>query len=250
MQRLAVWRNPVHFLAFGFGSGLAPKAPGTFGTLAAIPLYLLMTLLPLSGYLVVLVLAAGLGIYLCDRTAKDLGVHDHPGIVWDEFVLQQSTTASLIRYIGTKPGKACQRRIILLQRPALQPHPAHSACSRVKRNFDIEGDATGSRGFQLNERIQLRRTSIKKGLSRTAQRILRCTAGQSAKSLIDPQEFSFRRNDHHCIRGQRQCSIKRIRLGMQQCKLSLLPHPRCRMKNSIPFMDARNPLGRLPSITP
>ncbi|WP_020681955.1 phosphatidylglycerophosphatase A [Marinobacterium rhizophilum] len=86
MQRLAVWRNPVHFLAFGFGSGLAPKAPGTFGTLAAIPFYLLMTLLPLSGYLVVLVLAALLGIYLCGRTAQDLGVHDHPGIVWDEFV--------------------------------------------------------------------------------------------------------------------------------------------------------------------
>jgi len=86
MQRLAVWRNPVHFLAFGFGSGLAPKAPGTFGTLAAVPLYLLMTLLPLSGYLAVLVLAALLGIYLCGRTAQDLGVHDHPGIVWDEFV--------------------------------------------------------------------------------------------------------------------------------------------------------------------
>jgi len=86
MQRLAIWRNPVHFLAFGFGSGLAPKAPGTFGTLAAVPLYLLMTLLPLPGYVLVLVLAAGLGIYLCGRTARDLGVHDHPGIVWDEFV--------------------------------------------------------------------------------------------------------------------------------------------------------------------
>ncbi|ANG61373.1 phosphatidylglycerophosphatase [Marinobacterium aestuarii] len=86
MQGLAVWRNPVHFLAFGFGSGLAPRAPGTFGTLAAIPLYLLMTLLPLWGYLLVLVVAAGLGIYLCGRTARDMGVHDHPGIVWDEFV--------------------------------------------------------------------------------------------------------------------------------------------------------------------
>nr|WP_067286061.1 phosphatidylglycerophosphatase A [Marinobacterium profundum] len=86
MQRLDVWRNPVHFLAFGFGSGLAPKAPGTFGTLAAIPLYLLMTLLPLWGYLAVVVVAAVLGIYLCGRTARDMGVHDHPGIVWDEFV--------------------------------------------------------------------------------------------------------------------------------------------------------------------
>ncbi len=86
MQRLAVWRNPVHFLAFGFGSGLAPKAPGTFGTLVAVPLYLLMTLLPLWGYLLVLVASAVLGIYLCGRTARDMGVHDHPGIVWDEFV--------------------------------------------------------------------------------------------------------------------------------------------------------------------
>ncbi len=86
MQRLSIWRNPVHFLAFGFGSGLAPKAPGTCGTLVAVPLYLLMTLLPLSGYLLVLALATGAGIYLCGRTARDLGVHDHPGIVWDEFV--------------------------------------------------------------------------------------------------------------------------------------------------------------------
>ncbi|GGO78395.1 phosphatidylglycerophosphatase A [Marinobacterium nitratireducens] len=88
MQRLAaqVLRNPVHFLAFGFGSGLAPKAPGTFGTLAAVPLYLLLAPLPLPGYVLALVLATLLGIWLCDRTARDLGVHDHPGIVWDEFV--------------------------------------------------------------------------------------------------------------------------------------------------------------------
>ena len=77
--------NPVHFLAFGFGSGLAPKAPGTFGTLAAIPLYLLLSQLSLPVYIVVLVLASLLGIWLCGKTAKDLGVHDHPGIVWDEF---------------------------------------------------------------------------------------------------------------------------------------------------------------------
>ncbi|GAA4651707.1 phosphatidylglycerophosphatase A [Kistimonas scapharcae] len=77
--------NPVHFLAFGLGSGLAPKAPGTFGTLAAIPLYLLLSHLSLPMYALVLVLASLLGIWLCGKTAKDLGVHDHPGIVWDEF---------------------------------------------------------------------------------------------------------------------------------------------------------------------
>lgn len=78
--------NPVHLLAFGFGSGLARKAPGTAGTLAAIPLYLVLAQLPPAGYALALVLAFAGGVYLCGRAAQDLGVHDHPGIVWDEFV--------------------------------------------------------------------------------------------------------------------------------------------------------------------
>jgi len=78
--------NPIHCLAFGFGSGLAPKAPGTFGTLLAVPLYLLLSQLSLLPYILVVVIAFAIGIYLCGRTATDLGVHDHPGIVWDEFV--------------------------------------------------------------------------------------------------------------------------------------------------------------------
>lgn len=75
----------VHWLALGFGSGLAPKAPGTFGTLAAIPLYLLLCWLPAPGYLLAVVLCSVGGIWICDRSSKDFGVHDHPAIVWDEF---------------------------------------------------------------------------------------------------------------------------------------------------------------------
>lgn len=78
--------NPVHCLAFGLGSGLAPKAPGTLGTLAAVPLFFLLTSLSLSEYVFVVIFTAVAGIYLCGKTAIDLGVHDHPGIVWDEFV--------------------------------------------------------------------------------------------------------------------------------------------------------------------
>jgi len=78
--------DPVHLLAFGLGSGCAPVAPGTFGTLAAIPLYLLVAPLsaPIYGALVVVLFVVG--VWLCGRTAKQLGVHDHPGIVWDEWV--------------------------------------------------------------------------------------------------------------------------------------------------------------------
>lgn len=84
---VSVWRNPIHFLAFGLGSGAAPKAPGTFGTLAAIPLFVffLQGLEPLH-YFGALVVTSLIGIYLCGKTSKDLGVHDHSGIVWDEFV--------------------------------------------------------------------------------------------------------------------------------------------------------------------
>ena len=81
------WNNHwVHFLAFGFGSGAAPKAPGTFGTLAAVPVFLLLAQLPLWAYLVVVVLSFPVGIYLCGQASRDMGVHDHGGIVWDEIV--------------------------------------------------------------------------------------------------------------------------------------------------------------------
>ncbi len=78
--------NPVHFLALGFGSGLAAKAPGTFGTIAALPVYLLVNQFSLEWYLIITLIAAVIGIYLCDKTAKDMGVHDHGAIVWDEVV--------------------------------------------------------------------------------------------------------------------------------------------------------------------
>jgi phosphatidylglycerophosphatase A len=82
----ALLKHPVQLLALGFGSGLAPKAPGTFGTLAAIPFYLLFSYLLLEWQLLIVVVSFFSGIYLCNATATALGVHDHPAIVWDEFV--------------------------------------------------------------------------------------------------------------------------------------------------------------------
>lgn len=80
-----VFSDPVLWLAFGFGSGLAPRAPGTAGTLMAIPLFLLLDPLPLAGYLLATVFITLVGIWICGRASHTLGVHDHPGIVWDEF---------------------------------------------------------------------------------------------------------------------------------------------------------------------
>lgn len=79
--------DPVQFLALGFGSGLAPKAPGTFGTLAAIPIYLLLAVnVSLLTYAILTLLMAVAGIYICQKAADAAGVHDHPAIVWDEIV--------------------------------------------------------------------------------------------------------------------------------------------------------------------
>jgi phosphatidylglycerophosphatase A len=76
--------HPVHFLAFGFGSGLSPIAPGTFGTLAAIPIYLLFSHFGLLAYIALTLFVTLVGIWICGESSRLLGVHDHGGIVWDE----------------------------------------------------------------------------------------------------------------------------------------------------------------------
>ena len=82
-----VFSHPAHFIAFGFGIGLAPVAPGTFGTMLAFPIFMLLvprlnpyefTLLLLAMYVI--------GIWACELSGRKLGVHDHGGMVWDETV--------------------------------------------------------------------------------------------------------------------------------------------------------------------
>ncbi len=81
-----IFRDPFLLVAFGFGSGLSPKAPGTAGTLLAIPIYLMLTNLDLSIYIAFVVIASIVGIWICNKASQRLGVHDHGGIVWDEIV--------------------------------------------------------------------------------------------------------------------------------------------------------------------
>lgn len=81
-----VWQDPVYFIAFGFGSGLMPKAPGTFGTLAAMPVYCLIAHCAWPWYLLLTLVAFIGGVWVSDKVAKDLGLHDYQGIVWDEIV--------------------------------------------------------------------------------------------------------------------------------------------------------------------
>ncbi|MDX1915212.1 MAG: phosphatidylglycerophosphatase A [Methylophilus sp.] len=78
--------HPVHFLSLGLGSGLAPKAPGTVGTLVGLPLFWLISSDAFSAQLIIIASLFLLGVYWCDVTGKALGVSDHGSIVWDEIV--------------------------------------------------------------------------------------------------------------------------------------------------------------------
>jgi len=79
-------KKPVLFFAFGFGSGLSPIMPGTAGTLLGTCIYLGFAGLPFSLYVRLILVSIIFGVWICGRASKLLGVHDHPGIVWDEFV--------------------------------------------------------------------------------------------------------------------------------------------------------------------
>lgn len=81
-----VWQNHHYFLAFGFGSGLLPIAPGTWGTLAAIPIYLLLAVFSPLPYLLITFLFLVAGIFISSKVTDELGVEDYSGIVWDEIV--------------------------------------------------------------------------------------------------------------------------------------------------------------------
>lgn len=84
MSYAGLLKHPVYCLGLGFGSGLAPKAPGTVGTLVAIPVVILVAMLGDIAFAVATALACVVGIYICGATAKAMGEHDHPAIVWDE----------------------------------------------------------------------------------------------------------------------------------------------------------------------
>ena len=83
-QKWEIMRSPVQLLAVGFGSGFFPKAPGTAGTLVAIPMVLLTANLPVLVQCVSLALIIGLGCYICDAAAKFVGIEDPGIVVWDE----------------------------------------------------------------------------------------------------------------------------------------------------------------------
>ena len=88
--------TPVHFWAFGFGTGLSPWAPGTMGTLVGLAFFLAVGWLPGEAYAAIVVALYLLGMWLCGTSARMLGAHDYKGIVWDEIVGMMIAAAPLV----------------------------------------------------------------------------------------------------------------------------------------------------------
>jgi phosphatidylglycerophosphatase A len=86
-QRRALLSHPAGWVATALGAGLAPKAPGTTGSLVALlPWWFLLRGLQPGWYVAVLVVGFALGVLACDVAGQRLGVHDHGALVWDEVI--------------------------------------------------------------------------------------------------------------------------------------------------------------------
>jgi phosphatidylglycerophosphatase A len=91
-----IWSTPEHLLAFGFGAGLAPRAPGTFGTLVGVIFFAGLLWLPWPAYLAATLALFAFGCWVCGESARLLGVHDYGGIVFDEIVGYLIAAAPLV----------------------------------------------------------------------------------------------------------------------------------------------------------
>ena len=117
-----VFAHPAHFLALGFGAGLAPVAPGTFGTLVALPLAaLLRTYASDTLYLVAVAVAFAIGVWAADRTGRDLGVGDHGAIVWDEVV----AFLLVLYFVGADPVREAFAFLLFRLFDIVKPPPAN-----------------------------------------------------------------------------------------------------------------------------
>jgi len=130
--------HPAHLIAFGFGSGLAPKAPGTFGTLLGWPLFWLVAAAApdLPNRIVLIIAAFLLGVWACGRSGRALGVADHGGMVWDEIV------AFALVLLFTPAGWLWTAAAFALFRlfDILKPWPIRLADARLKNGFGVMFD--------------------------------------------------------------------------------------------------------------
>jgi phosphatidylglycerophosphatase A len=138
--------HPAHFVAFGFGAGLAPFAPGTAGTLVAIPLWWMLS----GGYepavlLAIIALLFALGVWACGITGRHLGVSDHGGMVWDEVV----AFLLVLAIVPAEPGWQVAAFLLFRFFDIAKPAPIRAAEVRFKGGFGVMFDDLLAAGYTL-----------------------------------------------------------------------------------------------------
>lgn len=138
--------HPAHLIAFGFGAGLARFAPGTWGTLFAWPLgWVLGGWLEAPAYLLLVAALFALGVWACGKTGRDLGVHDHGGMVWDEVVAFLLVLAIVPREFFWQLGAFVAFRFFDI----LKPPPIRALERRLQGGLGVMLDDIVAAGYAL-----------------------------------------------------------------------------------------------------
>lgn len=138
--------HPAHFLALGFGAGLSPIAPGTVGTLVALPLAaLLRATTGSAGFLVAVALTFAAGVWAADRTGRDLGVADHGAIVWDEVV----AFLLVLFFVGADPLGQAFAFLLFRLFDIFKPPPANIIDRDWKHGFGVMADDIVAAGYTV-----------------------------------------------------------------------------------------------------
>jgi phosphatidylglycerophosphatase A len=141
-----VFSHPAHFIAFGFGAGLSPLAPGTAGTLVGFPIFWLIgSHYSLWETLVFIAVLFAIGVWACGITGRSLGVSDHGGMCWDEIV------AFLLILEMAPDGLYWQIAAFFLFRifDVVKPSPIRELEKRMKGGFGVMFDDILAAGYTL-----------------------------------------------------------------------------------------------------
>lgn len=146
--------HPAHFVALGFGSGLAPVAPGTFGTLVAIPLAIaLRDRFDDLGYVLAVGVLFVVGVVVSQMTSRDLGVADHGSIVWDEVV----AFLAVLFFVGDDWRWIAVAFVLFRFFDIVKPPPIRAVDARLKNGLGVMADDLLAAGYTLLVLAVLRR---------------------------------------------------------------------------------------------
>ena len=139
-------RRPAHFIALGFGSGLAPFAPGTFGTLVAIPVAAVLRIYAGDvAFVACIVLLFALGVWACDVTSRDLGVADHGSIVIDEIL----AFLIVLYFVGGDPLRQAFAFLLFRVFDIAKPPPIRQVDATLKNGFGVMLDDVLAAAYTL-----------------------------------------------------------------------------------------------------